>query len=247
MVGIDLIGPLKESQSGNKYILALTDLWSKFVEAFALPSKSADLVCDRLQSVFYRFGPSEKILTDQGKEFCNELNDKLFSLFQIKHLVTLAYHPQTNSQVERTNQTLKGVLRKLVNKKQDDWDKYLEAALFGIRTSVQSSTKYSPFFLMFSRQPRLFIELQLNETKENNVLEFPDSYPLDESVESRISHMTTIREKVDSHIAKAQSKQKQHYELKKSKGYKSFDFKIGMKVLIENSKKQGNKRKCFSK
>lgn len=81
MIGIDLIGPLKESQSGNKYILTLTDLCSKFVEAFAIPSKSADLVCDKLQSVFYRFGPPEKILTDQGKEFCNNLNDKLFSLF----------------------------------------------------------------------------------------------------------------------------------------------------------------------
>ena len=81
MVGVDLIGPLTESQSGNKYILTLTDLWSKFIEAFPLPSKSADLVCDVLQSIFYRFGPPEKVLTAQGKEFCNALNDKLFSIF----------------------------------------------------------------------------------------------------------------------------------------------------------------------
>ena len=94
---------------------------------------------------------------------------------------------------------------------------------------------------MFGRQPRLFIKLQQNDNEELDILEFPNSNPSDESVASRINYMTTVKEKVDSNIAKAQAKQKKYYEMRRAKGYKSFDSKIGMKVLVKNNKKQGRK------
>ena len=103
----------------------------------------------------YRYGPPQKLLSDRGKEFVNKLNDTLSSRFGIERLVTSAYHPQTNGLDERTNQTLKDRLGKMVNEHQDDWEDYLEEVAYSIRTATQATTKFSPFFLMFNRKPRL--------------------------------------------------------------------------------------------
>ena len=64
----------------------------------------------------------------------------------ISRSVTSAYHPQTNGLDERTNQTQKVRMAKLVNEHQDDWDEYLEEIAFSIRTQKEATTKYSPFF-----------------------------------------------------------------------------------------------------
>lgn len=83
-----------------------------------------------------------------------KVNDAVCEQFGIKRSITSAYHPQTNGLDERTNQTLKARLAKLVNEKQDDWDRFLDDVAYSIRTQKQASTKYTPFYLMFGRNPR---------------------------------------------------------------------------------------------
>ena len=51
------------------------------------------------------------------------------------------------------NQTLKQRLAKLVNEHQNNWNDHLEKVAYSIRTQKQSSTKYTPFCLMFGRNP----------------------------------------------------------------------------------------------
>lgn len=239
MLGMDLIGPLDETQEGNKYILTITDLWSKYFHAFPLQV----MFENTFRICFFSFGPPEKISPDQGREFCNEQNTKLFSLFHVKYLVTLAHHPQTNGQDERTNQTLKGILSKLVNDKRDDWDQHLYTALFSIRTAVQSSTKYTPFFLMVGREARLFSELRHSDGDEEacGVHEFPNVNLSDEDIDTRLKAIYNVKKTIDDNIAKAQAKQKKYYDLKNSKGYKSFSFEVGMKVLMKNCRKRRRK------
>ena len=65
-----------------------------------------------------------------------------------------AYHPQANGLDERTNQTLKKRLAKLVNENQDNWDEFLEEVAYSMRTQKQSSTRFTPFRLMFGRDPK---------------------------------------------------------------------------------------------
>lgn len=54
--------------------------------------------------------------------FCFQVNKNVLALFNIKQMVTSAYHPQTNGQDERTNQTLKAAIAKSCNENQDNWD-----------------------------------------------------------------------------------------------------------------------------
>ena len=63
-LGLDLIGPFPETANGNKYVITLTDLFSKWVEAAPIKQKSAENVAQVLCNLFFRFGPPNKIITD---------------------------------------------------------------------------------------------------------------------------------------------------------------------------------------
>lgn len=162
-VGIDLIGPLTTTKSGNKYIITCTDYFSKWVEAEGLPDKTAHSVAKFLVRLICRMGCFEYCHSDQGREFVNELNRTLFAMAGIQHRISSAYHPQSNGLDERTNQTISSALLKFINVQQDDWDEHLDCVLFSYRTSVHASTKYTPFFLMFGCDPVLPIELKVSQ------------------------------------------------------------------------------------
>ena len=96
-------------------------------------------------------GCCKVLISDQGREFVNEVNDELLHLTGTDHRIAPAYHPQTNGLIERFNQTLQVSLVKLINNSQNDWDEHLPAVLFAYRTSVHKATKLSPFEMMYCR------------------------------------------------------------------------------------------------
>ena len=73
LVGIDLIGPLPKTLDGFQYIFTATDYFSKWVEAFPLKTKTAAEVGRHICSIIYRHGCPKRILSDQGREFVNEV------------------------------------------------------------------------------------------------------------------------------------------------------------------------------
>ena len=99
-IGIDLVGHLPETPSGNRYIMTVTDYFSKWPEARAIPTKEASHVASFLHALFMCHGLSPCIISDQGREFCNRVTDCLFELTGTEHRVTSAYHPQANGLVE---------------------------------------------------------------------------------------------------------------------------------------------------
>ena len=136
---------------GNKYIITLVDYFSKWPEAEALSDKTAKGVALFLYKTMCRFGCAKIIISDQGREFVNHVNQEMFELTKTDHRISTAYHPQTNGLVERFNQTLQRALIKLVKKEQNDWDLYIDGVLFGYRTAIQKSTEKTPFEIMYLR------------------------------------------------------------------------------------------------
>ena len=80
---------------------------------------------------------------------------EVYELLGIKKINTTAYHPQTDGLVERFNRTLISMLAKTVQKQGRDWDEHLPYVLYAYRTSIQESTKESPFYLLYGRDARL--------------------------------------------------------------------------------------------
>ena len=69
--------------------------------------------------------------------------------------LSTAYHPQTNGQTERTNQTLEQYIRHYVNHDQDNWANLLPMAQMAYNTSKHSTTGVTPYFANYGREMRL--------------------------------------------------------------------------------------------
>ena len=74
-IGVDLIGPLPETAGGNKYIMTVSCLFSKWPEATALPDKTATVIAEFLFQCFCRHGCSSVKISDQGREFINQVTE----------------------------------------------------------------------------------------------------------------------------------------------------------------------------
>ena len=153
-VHLDLVGPLTETPRGNKYILTLTDAGTKYMEAAAIPDKTAATVARAYVSeVITRFGCPRQVVSDQGSEFVNALWNELNSRLGVGMRTTSPYHPEANGQAERQHRTLMAIVRTLQEPSQDDWDLVLRPALFAKNTAVHRGVGETPFFLMFGRKP----------------------------------------------------------------------------------------------
>nr|GEX23453.1 reverse transcriptase domain-containing protein [Tanacetum cinerariifolium] len=87
--GIDFMGPFPSSR-GNKYILVAVDYFSKWVEAKALPTNDARVVCKFLKSLFARFGAPRAIISDRDTYFCNDQFAKVMRKYGVTHHLSTA-------------------------------------------------------------------------------------------------------------------------------------------------------------
>ena len=127
--GIDFMGPFPSS-FGNIYILLIVDYVSKWVEATTYPINDATTVVGFIQrNILSIFRAPKTIISDKGSHFANKVFAKLMSKYGIKHMMGLAYHPQSNGQAEISNRDIKKILEKTVNASKKDWSIKLDDAL----------------------------------------------------------------------------------------------------------------------
>lgn len=133
------------TRNGNKYVLVMIDMFTKWPEAVALPTRQAKGIARHfLNLIVFHFGAPYCILTDRAKDFQAEVQD-ILQLTGTKHLQSSGFAPQTNGLVERFNRTLQDLLSHYVDQDQANWDEHLDTALFAARVTVQATTGYSPF------------------------------------------------------------------------------------------------------
>ncbi|GJT81957.1 reverse transcriptase domain-containing protein [Tanacetum coccineum] len=145
--GIDFMGPFPSSR-GNKYILVAVDYLSKWVEAKALPTNDARVVCKFLKSLFARFGAPRAIISDHGTYFCNDQFAKVMLKYGVTHRLSTAYHPQTSGQVEVSNRGLKRILERTVGENRASWSDKLDDALWAFRTAYKTPIGCTPYKLV---------------------------------------------------------------------------------------------------
>ena len=237
MVSADIIGPLKTTRQGNKYILTVIDYYTKYAEAEALPNQEAVTVVKALEQIFSRHGIPSILLTDQGRNFESHLFTSMCQLFGIDKKRTTPYHPQTNGLCERFNGVLKLLLRMRVNQDLDDWDEQLPSALLAYRVSKQESTGVSPFELMYGREPKVSFDVR----REGEERQKPIGGPAQYLTELKKRH-NELRHYVTEKTEKAQSKQKRNYD-QKFRVEQSRELEAGDIVLYKNFRATGLSQK----
>ena len=226
-VAIDLVGPIHPpSDSSNRFILTVVDYATRYPEAKPLKNIDTETVAEALVDIYSRVGIPREVLTDQGKQFTSDLMKEVGRLLSVKQLTTTPYHPSCNGLVEHFNGTLKSMLRRVADEKHRQWDRYIPALLFAYRDSVQESTGFSPFQLLYGRQVRGPLTI-LKElwTKDIDDTEIKTTY----------QYIVYIREQLENSCEIARD------ELEKSaKRYKTYadikskdrQFKAGDNVLL---------------
>ncbi|GJT42636.1 reverse transcriptase domain-containing protein [Tanacetum coccineum] len=157
--GIDFMGPFPSSR-GNKYILVAVDYLSKWVEAKALPTNDARVVCKFLKTLFSRFGAPRAIISDRGTHFCNDQFAKVMLKYGVTHRLSTAYHPQTSGQVEVSNRGLKRILERTIGENRASWSDKLDDALWAFRTAYKTPIGCTPYKLVYGKACHLPIELE---------------------------------------------------------------------------------------
>nr|GEY77085.1 reverse transcriptase domain-containing protein [Tanacetum cinerariifolium] len=148
------------SLRGNKYILVAVDYLSKWVEAKALPTNDARVVCKFLKSLFARFGTLRVIISDRGMHFCNDQFTKVMLKYDVTHCLATAYHPQTSGQVEVSNRGFKRILERTVGENRAFWLDKLDDALWAFRTAFKTPIGCTPYKLVYGKAYNLSIQLE---------------------------------------------------------------------------------------
>jgi len=95
-------------------------------------------------------------LSDGGKNLWGSVVQRYLARIKTIHKGTSPYHPRTNGKVEALNGLIGSMLTKLLlGKSTKLWDLYLDQALFACRVRTHSTTKTSPFYLVYGKHPRL--------------------------------------------------------------------------------------------
>jgi hypothetical protein len=150
-IRMDFIVGLPRTQDGHDSIWVIVDHLTKVAHFIPLKTtyssaKLAELYMSRI--VCLHVVP-KKIVSDRGSQFTSKFWEKLYESMDTRLNFSLAYHPQTDGQMERTNQILEDMLRACALKYGKSWDKSIPYAEFSHNNSYQASMKMAPFEALY--------------------------------------------------------------------------------------------------
>ena len=231
-IGVDVL-QLPKTRRGNRYAVVFMDYMTKWPEVFPVADQSSATIARLLvEEIISRHGVPAQILSDRRKAFLSGLMKELEILMGYKKVNTTAYHPQTDGLVEKYNRTLTAMLAKTTNK-EVEWDQQLPYVLFAYRASQQMSTRESPFYLLYGRDPRLPVPEVLSPEPTRITTDLHDY-----GVELH-AKMSTAWKLAQECIGRAKRRQKEQYDKRST----IVPFRAGERVFLYKPEKTGAARK----
>nr|GEU90870.1 reverse transcriptase domain-containing protein [Tanacetum cinerariifolium] len=136
------------------------DYLSKWVEAKALLTNDARVVCKILKSLFARFVTPCAIISDRVTHFFNDQFTKVMLKYGVTQRLATAYHPKTSGQVEVSNRGLKRILERTVVENRASWSDKLDDALWAFHTTFKTPIGCTPYKLVYRKACHLSIKLE---------------------------------------------------------------------------------------
>jgi hypothetical protein len=195
-------------------ILVIVDRFTKYAQFLPVHTtiNAVSLAVLFHNMVELRFGPPSGIVTDRGSVFTSEFWAQLCQQSGIKRRLSTAFHPQTDGQTERTNQTLEHYLRCFVSENQLNWSQLLNTAMYACNNAVNATTGKSPFEALHGYHSDFHIR--------DGDVPIEGGVP---SVEARLQKLRTLRETLAEHWRNAQESQRAQYNKKRQ----NMEFKKG--------------------
>ena len=204
---LDLTGP-HPTANGMSYICTAVCGFTKFAVAWPIRDKKAITVAKGLlEKVILPFGACRLLLTDNRREFDNELGHELCRLLGIEKQRTTYYTPQCNAGVERWHSTMHSLLAKTVQAHQRDWPCRLPFVVAAYNGTAHESTKYTPNFLMFGRELPVAVDVILDSPQVAMVSS-------NDYAEHVARLLADAHEEARQHLRRATERCKRYYDYK---------------------------------
>lgn len=217
---IDHLGPMDATSKLYKHIFAAVDAFSKFVWLFPTKSTGAEEVVKNLKIWSDVFGYPLRIISDKGSAFTSNIFSDFCKDNNIEHVLITTGVARGNGQIERVNRSIISIIAKLSSDDTSKWYKYVNQVQKAINSCVHSTTKYSPFEIMFG--------VKMNSTVSDNVLNMLQ----EELIADFNKEREDLRADAKQQIMKAQQQYKLNYD-KKCK--QQSDYQINDLVAIKRT------------
>ena len=159
MVSMDFLS-LEPSKGNIKNVLVLIDHFTKYAVAVPTKNQTAKTTADAIFNHFLvLYGLPQRLHSDQGANFCSKIITELCKMTGIYKSRTTHYHHLVNGITERFNRTLISMLGILDPEQQHNWKNYIHPLVHAYNCTAHDSTGFSPYYLMFGRQPNLPVDL----------------------------------------------------------------------------------------
>lgn len=211
--------PSKRRRNVYDAILVVVDRFSKMAKYIATTKEAdAPTLGDLLvENVFANFGTPRSIVSDRGTTFTSQYWGTLCYYLVIRRSFSTAFHPQTDGQTERMNQTLEAYLRCFTNLEQDNWVSLLPSAEYATNSMISSTTKQAPFDLVLQWTPTMNVQPQRKGLDHEN----PQGT-------KRAEELASGQQNARRAHALAQKAMAQYYDRR----HKDITFEVGQKVML---------------
>ena len=215
-VAMDILGPLPRTKHGMRFILVITDRFTKLTKTEALRTITSLAVAKAFCKTWvFNYGTPKILLTDNGTQFTASFFRNVCRILGIHKVFTTEYHPQTNGQAERFNRTIIAAIRNYVSDSQRDWDEWLGPITYAYNTQVHRSTGTTPFDLVLSRHPPPLLV-------EQEMLEHHSS----ERARDRRARMSQAKEEFLKRLGEVMAKARHNLEKTQLRYKRNFDARI---------------------
>jgi transposase InsO family protein len=198
-VSLDFVTDLPVCTDGFDTIMTVVDKLTKF--CILVPTHSTATAVDTAQlfirTVFPYSALPSVLITDRDPQFTSHFWAELFSSLQTKLAMSTSHHPQSDGQTERMNKLMQQVLRNYVLHVPHTWHQQLSLVALAINSAVSVSTGYSPYYLMFGREPNLPWNLISTHNNDSAL----------QSVHDMITAMHNTLSSARQHLQRAQQQQ----------------------------------------
>ncbi|GJR01439.1 reverse transcriptase domain-containing protein [Tanacetum coccineum] len=220
-------GPFPEGPGKVKFLIVAIDYFTKWIEAKPVATITGNQVKKFVwDNIVCRFGLPGEIVSDNGKQFCENPFKDWCEKLSIRQCFASVKHPQTNGLVERANRSLGEGIKARLDERSKDWMGELSHVLWAHRTTIKSSNGETPFALTYGTEAVIPTEIGMPTLRTAEI----DLIKNDEALEINLDLIEEKREQAAIQEAKSKAKMEKYYNSK----VRGTSFKPGDMVYRNN-------------
>ena len=167
---------LPKSRHGHTHLLGIIDICSGFTVLSVLNDGTSESIARGLLDMYRNFGPSEILISDKAEVNVSQVMECFNRMLGVQQRVITPYHPQANGKVERMNQSILTLIKKVLEGSPHDWPIIVPFVQIALNNKITERTGKAAYEVMFGRTMN---EFQDYRDGDNKIIDFdqkPDEW-----------------------------------------------------------------------